>query len=457
MTFLLRPKVRLQEGVDSFPEITDYVLGMQFDTDQYPGRPQTIGGSLTLDNHDGRFTPSGSGEFSDYDWFQGLLRVDLEGFDDDVLVFSFRLFDAVITDVDVVEESVAESTVTVTFVDLLTVASRSSVQQPPIPSLITTTRGMFIDLVDGLVFDDDLVFPGAKASNAYAESPLTFLPVAFRQTIWDVQNKNEAQPRSQFVSFDSIGAGRIADVLIETVLPSGPSSVSARFASLVTAENPARPNVGLTNFRCSGRFFERVYTPALINRPFARLSTQRPQPEGTSPILSFKKGLNLSNLVNNCQMTMPVVNFVDINVEASDDLSVSEAGTRNIGFSKIGDPFGSGSGTRKQKKEILQSRASFWTKRFSTKRYDVTQFTVSSLSMVSQAETLEQVKQFVGLMSEPFHVAILDGNPYGVIGTKVNITAANITVRCSVLSGYDLQAFRVGDEVLGVIGKMRLG
>jgi hypothetical protein len=51
----------------------------------------------------------------------------------------------------------------------------------------------------------------------------------------------------------------------------------------------------------------------------------------------------------------------------------------------------------------------------------------------------------------------IDDRPYSVVGTRVSITPTDITVRAEVISGYDLQAFIVGDPILGVIGKMRLG
>jgi hypothetical protein len=103
------------------------------------------------------------------------------------------------------------------------------------------------------------------------------------------------------------------------------------------------------------------------------------------------------------------------------------------------------------------SRAGFWAKRFSTQRYDVNEFTVTAGSMVGQATTIDQVFQFLAIARSPFHVVFIDDRPYSVVGTRVSITPTDITVRAEVISGYDLQAFIVGDPILGVIGKMRLG
>lgn len=459
MTFEVRPAVFLQTGVGTFPEITEFVAGVQFSTDVFPGRPQVITGSVTLHNHDGRFTPGGTGEFSNYDWMRGSFFIGVNVFEDGIEEDGVYLFDGLVTDIDVDEQSVFESYVTLTFMDALTVAARSSVREPPLPALATTTSGMFRDIVNGLVFDGDLIFPGTKGPHLYAQSPLTIEALPVRgQEIRDIVNNTNAFPRQLFVSFESITDGRVSDAIIETVLPSGPSSIGLTFAFLVIENIPSRPNDGLTTFRFFGTFFERVFTPAKsVATPYAVLSTQRPLPAGASPVVSLDRGMNLKNLINNCQMTMPVLGQSSVFVEVENGVSVAEVGTRNISFTKIADPFNADSGTTEERTDILVSRAGFWAKRFSTQRYDVNEFTVTAGSMVGQATTIDQVFQFLAIARSPFHVVFIDDRPYSVVGTRVSITPTDITVRAEVISGYDLQAFIVGDPILGVIGKMRLG
>jgi hypothetical protein len=460
MSFTFKTETLFLQATTSV-DLNEFVLGAGLESSVYPGEAQRVTLRLTLDNHDGRFTPGGTGEYSDFDWFRQTVAFNVDFLDSNgSTIEGAQVFHGLVNDFAITEDSIFESTVELSCVDFFTVAGRGAVAAPPQVALETTGFGMFRDIMNGVIFDGDLVFAGAQTPECFNEAPVQLETIVRTEQVnWDTDNFNVAFPRDQLLSFESIDDGRVADPVTQTILPTGPSSFGyLNFTQNVLVTRAARPADGKLAGRSGVHFFTGCFTPkedSIVKNTV--LSTERPQPAGTMPLLKLQRGFNVRNLVNDCQMTMKVQDNPDVQVEATNDTSVAQSGVRNISFNRMADPFGKAFGTTEEREQILTRKAEFWTKRFSTNRYDINQITVSALSFLDAAQTSAEAQQFAGLLARAFHPVIVDNQPYASVGTKVTVTPTDIKCTVDLVSGYDMQSLVVGKPVLGVLGKMRIG
>jgi hypothetical protein len=66
MSFTFKTETLFLQATTSV-DLNEFVLGAGLESSVYPGEPQRVTLRLTLDNHDGRFTPGGTGEYSNFD------------------------------------------------------------------------------------------------------------------------------------------------------------------------------------------------------------------------------------------------------------------------------------------------------------------------------------------------------------------------------------------------------
>jgi hypothetical protein len=440
-------------------ELTNEVLGASIDATIFPAEQPRSSCTITLDNHDGRFTPDGTGTFSNFDWFSQPIEISFRSFEDGVAIGQQRLFIGLVNDIAISQTSIVESTVELSCVDFFTVAGRGSVSAAPTLAGSRSGSDMFRSIMNGLIVGGNLIFEGAKLPRGGLEAPTEFIPIVYGQKNWDLSTSSIVEAEEMFVSFESVGEGRVADPINQTILPSGPSTFAFNFYD-VNGIVPFTddPNFGKTAPTLAVEYFSGVFTrPKTIRATPTYLSTSRPQPQNTLPVLSFQKGFNIADLINNCQMTMPVLDNPDITADVSNDVSVGDTGVRNISFSKIADPFGKAAGTTAARTAILNRKAGFWTKRFSTNRYDLKEVTVSALSSLAAADVEADVFDFEALIGLELHTIFVDDNPYVTVGKKMSITPTDINCSIPLVNGYDLLSLIVGEPVLGVLGKMRIG
>jgi len=463
MSWTVKTSVFLQTDFNVFPEISQYVSGASFDRRAFPGEMGTTTAEITIINNDGRFTPEGTGEFSNYDWFKGLVFITntFEGVDDDgPFSFERQLFAGVVTSFDITEESVTTSTVTLTCQDVLSVTARSAAQPDNEGTLaFFSVNTAVLSLFNG----NEQVgqeFEPAQAPKFYGDiAPLLaqeFPEDNVEQVFGPVtEGPNFGIGYNQLLGIQpkDILEGRIADHLNNTVLPTGPASV-------YTFENN-NPTIdgdkvwlffSIRNTRVFG-FKKGVFT-------WPDLTLQQPQADGALPIQSFKRGFNIKTLLNTVQMTM-ANNTVSQTVIAQG--SVDNHGERAVSYSKIGDgslnaPDITTPEVTATRERLLRSKAGWWTKRFSNPRYTTTQISLSALACGAAAGANRTTAAgFSNLCRFPFLTLFIDSEPFGLIGSKVSMTPTDVRVSCEILSSYDLQTMIVGDDTLGVIGKMRLG
>jgi hypothetical protein len=418
---------------------------------------------ITIINNDGRFTPEGTGEYSSYDWFKGLVFITfaVDGTDDDgPFSLGRQIFAGAVTSFDITEESVTTSTVTLTCQDVLSVTARSAAR----PDNDGTTPFFSVNDAVLLLFNGSQTagqgFEPAQAPKFYGDiAPLLsqeFLEDNVEQVfgpVTEAPNFGLGYNRLLGLRPQDILEGRIADHLNNTVLPTGPASVYTFLNDNLTIDGT---KVWLSYSMRHTRVFG--FKKGVFTWPY--LTTQQPQADGDLPIQSFKRGFNISTLVNTVQMSLA-------NSTASQEViaqdSVDNQGQRAVSYSNIGDGslFGPGTVTPEVtaiRERLLRSKAGWWTKRFSTPRYTTTDVTLSALACgAAPGANQTTAFGFSNLCIFPFLTLFIDGEPFGLIGVKVSMTPTDVRVSCEILSSYDLQTMIVGDDTLGVIGKMRLG
>ena len=459
----ITPRIYLLEN-KTYVEITDSVIGASFERSAYPGEMGTSSAVITLLNNDGKFTPEGSGTFSNYDWFAGLVKIEwvISGTGLDPLLETVQMFTGVVTNFDIEETTVQQSTVTLQCADLLTVAARGSVRRPPTIPAITSVNGVVFNMFNGQIFSGVTVFEGARAPKFGSQAPALIRNYPVQQLRWD---NARLAPRQNFIAFQDIQDGRIADVWGQTVLPTGPASVYVIDDDAEkTQNNSGSPFFGQTYREFRAYVFIRAFITETNIRgvetgPTLELTTNPADPN--AQLASFERGFNLRELVNSCEMRMPAENT---ETKIEDDTSIGQAGERGITFRRVGDPYAPGffppvpptdfDPTREQ---IIDSKAAWWVKRLSTKRYAVNEVRLNSLNFVGQDVANDSRRAFTATAKFPFHRVEVDGEPYVTLNSRVSMSPTGIRVTAKVIHAGDMASLLIGEKEFARIGKMRIG
>ena len=464
MSLDIVPRIYLLEN-KTYVEITDSVIGASFERSAYPGEMGTSSAVITLLNNDGKFTPEGSGAFSSYDWFAGLVKIEW-----DVPTFfpgkkTVQMFTGVVTNFDIEETTVQQSTVTIQCADLLTVAARGSVRQPPTIPAIGSVFTFALQLFNSAFIAGVNVFDGARAPKFESQAPAQIIPAAVQERRTPLAPGESTFLRQSFLAFQDVETGRIADVWAQTVLPSGPASMYAiDDEGEITIDDPLNQFNGQTARHFRTYFFNRAFitpenyglTGLQPTGPTLTLSTNSADPD--AKLANFERGFNLRELVNSCEMRMPAEN-TETTIE--DATSIAEAGERGITFRRVGDPYAPGffppvppTDRNPTREQIIDSKAAWWVKRLSTKRYAVNQIRLNSLNFTA---SLFQSEAFTAAAKFPFHRVEVDGEPYVTLNSRVSMSPTGIRVTAKVIHAGDMASLLIGENEFARIGKMRIG
>lgn len=332
-------------NLDGFTTITSDVLSFTTDLQIEIGQFNTSTATFTIKNNDGKYTPNGTGTYSDIDWFSQIIEVkaSLAGYTDTV-------FYGVIQEFEVVQENKFQSTVTITAVDPITIAGRSTATQP-LSGYLFYTADALSQIINGYVYGGNTVFEEVSfptfASNvdekAGISSSLISPPLPSEQT-------------SQ-VFTDLITDGTVSDKINNTILPSGPTTAWADLIyqstqpqmifSVVAVDYPlSRADSNAWNFMFNKNFNQSSYDIYQL------------------PLNSFEESYVKETLSNSCTAT----SSDGFDEAYSEDLgSISLYGMRNKVFSGLANY------TLAENERVAQ----FWANRFSTVRYGVKTLTIT--------------------------------------------------------------------------------
>jgi len=422
MAFALTWKIEFGDCT-GLTDITSSVLSHSITANARLGGMGRSTASVTIKNFDGAFTPGGSGTYGSTNWFtKALIITSTSGAN------TGTSFVGIITDFDIQDVSGKESYVTISGLDWLSVAGRSTTGT--YSSQVVTIPAAFTAIIKG--FNGFSGLPNRQTMGA----------VPFALCDYTVQHDSTSLINSQLTdNYGGIGtAFYLADGINNIMLASG---VCTLFSTGYTRA---------TNLWTWAYTIQGPGNKTQNNTTYDAVGTGTAPTSGQLPYVQIKNGFNVSTLINGSKVGT---------YGSSDTDSQMAYGARSITFSTPGN----------DNAAYNQSPANAWVTRYSTPRFIPTNITFTYSGLKSSAvDDGVAMLQFMRLLWPQYafwnqmSVAYKGAGQssvvnYQTIGVEmtINATPSDTSISMQLLSAVDNLAFILDSSTMGILDTNRLG
>lgn len=406
-------------------------MGMNINQPINISAPSRHTATITLDNSDGAFTPNIGGTYSAVNWFaQGVfIKADVNG------TYEYPVFHGIIEGFDLLDDG-RNSTVTLTVVDPLTFAGRSKVRTPFSSGPAETSQA--------------LLFSYIRVSEQGALPALGGKTYGFFQLILD-QKPAPADPpfdRNVILNMGFSTSDVVADVISSELAPSAfcvfwpyqirtPSFTSYSVDTISLGSDLVRRNYYSAQF------------PQLDAHTFT--FTEKTPGTGELPIRSLNVGYNITELINQADVTTKVTGNTST---VTNQDSIDAVGIRSVQYS----------GTLLFNDDYANARAEELAYRFSETRFvpGRLQLSAKQVDALCDASAAQEWALLLDAGGGLWQQAFINYTPTGGVSQKtehsmlagrtISVTPTDTVLTLTLLPAVDYQMFVLDDSGLGVLG-----
>jgi len=412
-------------------DLTSYTQAASINIEVGIGLAGRATATIVLNNNTGAFTPNGTGTFSSVDWFRYAFVIENKSNSSSYITS----FCGMVSDVNIEVISIKESRFTLTLVDILTIAGRSSATTSYAGTILASPASQGIELMlngyslAGTVYYSgvDMPFLGESVESLASSQPVT--------------------AESTTVSNDDFPAGRVGDWINNNLLVTGPGTV---FTTNITSG--------------TGRFqWNMKYVDFALNRTDADKTTYNFSDKsaalasGEIPYSDIDVQYNFDQVINSCTAQDQRQLFTQ--VTAVDSTSTEKYGVRNVAFNS----------TCTEQQTDVDRVASFWSNRYGTARYTVKKIQTSLSVLKNAIDDGVAETAFSKLLTGKFGVwqrAVVDYVAPGMTTQQreqlviskitIGITPDDTVVTLDLIPGVDNQSFELDSSTYGILDTNRL-
>lgn len=429
MTISLTWRVKYYSNTSTSVDLTSLTLSAGIDIEVGIGLAGRSTATIVLNNNTGTFTPNGTGTYSSVDWFKQGFVIENKS-STGAYVTSFC---GMVSDVNIEVISTTQSRFTLTLVDIMTIAGRSTATTSYAGTILSTPASYALELMfNGYSAAGTVYYSGVDMPYIGEANESTMVCIGVTSILTNVTN-------------DDFPAGRVGDWINNNLLISGPSTAFAM--DLI-------PAVGKFNWWIKYVDYPLNRTDSLTyifsDASAALLS-------GEIPYETIDVQYNFDQVVNSC--TAQDQRSFYAQTTATDTVSTAKYGVRNVAFNS----------TCTEQQSDVDRVAYFWSNRYSTPRYTV-QRIKTSLSTLKKAVDN-------GVANQAFSKLLTAGNGIwqrcqvdyvgpGLSTQKtelsmirkitIAITPSDTDVIIELLPGVDNQSFELNSSTYGILDTNRL-
>ena len=424
-------------------DITSYVFDTFIDMNANIGAAGRTSCSITLNNNGGQFTPGGAGTYGSVNWFKQAIIVSCTGGG-----LTEYAFVGLLQDFDVDQRSTKESTVTITALDFLSVAGRSSNQ------LSEPSGGYLLSLEQFIKsFTDPAFGPSTPEISPLMGSTSNKLSYIIATTATDIVT---------YVRTSYLEQGTLGDWLNNQVLPTAPGTAFMTDYS-ISADR------FLWNCQVIDSSLNRTtnaYTTTIVDGSAVLTSGQ----------IAFNEidvGFELDTLTNECN-AIPLNDGIGTiaSVTAINTSSRDNYGIRSRTYASC-IPTGAvaiGGVLVTFNNQFMETVANFWANRYGEVRYIpsrvVTAYSTLRKYSVDDGVAMQAFVRLLSAKTALWNRQTVTYKGAGMsssqttqtvtTGRKIMITPSDTRIELTVVSGIDNQSFELDSSTYGILDTNRL-
>lgn len=424
-------RIKYYTNMTTTVDLTSYTQATSINIEVGIGLAGRATATIVLNNNTGAFTPNGTGTFASVDWFRYAFVIENKSNSSGYITS----FCGMVSDVNIEVISIKESRFTLTLVDILTIAGRSSATTSYAGTILASPASQGIELMlngytsAGTVYYSgvDMPFLGEGVESLASSQPVT--------------------AEATTVSNDDFPAGRVGDWINNNLLVSGPGTV---FTTNITSG--------------TGKFqWNMKYVDFALNRTDADATTYNfsdtsaALASGEIPYSDIDVQYNFDQVINSC--TAQDQRQLFSQVTAVDSTSTAKYGVRNVAFNS----------TCTEQQTDVDRVASFWSNRYGTARYTVKKIQTSLSVLKNAVDNGVAETAFSKLLTGKFGVwqrAVVDYVAPGMTTQQreqlviskitIGITPDDTVVTLDLIPGVDNQSFELDSSTYGILDTNRL-
>lgn len=442
MAFNLVWKVQFGD-IAGLYDITSLVFNASIDMNANIGSAGRTSCQITLNNNGGQFTPGGTGTYGSVNWFKQAIIISCTGGG-----LTEYAFVGLLQDFDIDQQSTKESTVTITGLDFLSIAGRSSNQ-------LTESGGAHIMRLDQFI--ESFFDPGY----AYAQQSAS-------PTMGSTTNKNSRIDATMITTTDTalisseLSPGTLGDWLNNQGMPTAPGTcfmtdytiTSDRwFWNCATVDSSLNRTIN-------------AYTTTLVDGSTALTS-------GQIAFNNIEVGFQLDSLTNQCYANPanPVSATLQP-VTATNTVSQNNYGVRARSYSTC-IPYTAnvvGGVIVIYNNRMMETVANFWANRYGDVRYIpyrlVTAYSTLRGGSVDDGVAMQAFMRLLSAKTALWNRQSITYKGAGMAssqttqtvttGRKIMITPSDTRIELTVVSGIDNQSFELDSSTYGILDTNRL-
>jgi hypothetical protein len=424
-------------------DITSFVFDGSVDMNANIGSAGRTSCQITLNNNGGQFTPGGSGTYGSVNWFKQAIIVSCTGGG-----LTEYAFVGLLQDFDIDQQSTKESTVTITAIDFLSVAGRSSNQ-------LTESGGAHIMRLDQFV-------------ESFFNSGYSYAQQSASPTMGSTSSKNSNIDGTMVTTTDTalisseLLTGTLGDWLNNQGLPTAPGTCYMTDYTITSDRwfwNCDAVDSSLNRTT-------RAYTTTFVDGSTALASGE----------IAFNKidvGFQLDSLSNQCYAnpSNPVSATLQP-VTATNTASQSNYGVRARSYATC-IPYTAnvvGGVVVVYNNRMMETVANFWANRYGDVRYIpsrvVTAYSTLRKYSVDDGVAMQAFMRLLSAKTALWNRQAVTYKGSGMsssqttqtvtTGRKIMITPSDTRVELTVVSGIDNQSFELDSSTYGILDTNRL-
>jgi len=429
MTISLTWRVKYYSNTATSVDLTSFTQSAGIDIEVGIGVAGRSTAKIVLNNNTGAFTPNGTGTYSSVDWFkQGFIIENKSS--TGAYVTSFC---GMVSDVNIEVISIKESRFTLTLVDIMTIAGRSTATTSYAASTLATQAWQALGLMfNGYTFGGIVYYSGVDMPYIGETNESEAVTFCLTDALTNVTN-------------DDFPAGRVGDWINNNLLVTGPGT--AFCTDLKTS---------------AGKFLWYIY---YIDYPLNRTDAltyvfsdaSAALVSGEIPYEAIDVQFNFDQVVNSC--TAQDQRSFYTQTTATDTVSTAKYGIRNVAFNS----------TCTEAQADVDRVAYFWSNRYGTSRYTVKRIKTSLSTLKKAVDNGVADQAFSKLLTANYGVWQRARVDYVAPGLStqtteqlmirkisISITPSDTDVVIELLPGVDNQSFELNSSTYGILDTNRL-
>ena len=412
-------------------DLTSYAQSTSINIEVGIGLAGRATATIVLNNNTGAFTPNGTGTFASVDWFRYAFVIENKSNSSGYITS----FCGMVSDVNIEVISIKESRFTLTLVDILTIAGRSSATTTYAGTILVSPASLAIEfMLNGYTVGPTVYYSGID---------MPFLGEALES----LASSGPVTADATNVSSDDFPAGRVGDWINNNLLVTGPGTA---FTSDLT------PGVGRFTWNIK-------YVDFALNRTdddattYSFSDASAALASGEIPYSAIDVQYNFDQVINSCTAQDQRQLFTQ--VTAVDSTSTAKYGVRNVAFNS----------TCTEQQTDVNRVASFWSNRYGTARYTVKKIQTSLSVLKNAVDNGVAETAFSKLLTGKFGVwqrAVVDYVAPGMATQQreqlviskitIGITPDDTILTLDLIPGVDNQSFELNSSTYGILDTNKL-